>query len=314
MNETKTLTYKNYSGTVEFTDGSWHGAVMYIDDLVSYESPNEDGLQKEFEASVDVYLDTCKQVNRQPDNPFGLKERSRPACERPRPFPFKNRTPGGPEGWGKYVPPGPERDNMKMIHPLLDTPATSAEKADEMEDLEVLVNKSEIDPNFVFSSPHDWVGMLKDVKSDDVLETLPGNESDMMKALKLREMTGVGIHEAVSIIKEAGGDFDQALSKVNQSSGYKVQRKSKRIIDVQEQLDELIKSFTPEEKAQYDLACGILSDLLHEHAGVQIDELKKKGYQVVGVDLSEEGDGITALISLEAANKIADDLEKKGND
>ena len=223
---------------------------MCIDDIVSYESENENDLQKEFEASVDNYLDTCKQVNRQPDNPFGLKGRKVDEKDRAPFLPFKNRTPGGPEGFGKYIPPGPGRDNIRLIpHPLLD------EKPAEIKELHEQVDKSVIDPDFVFSSPHDWNELLK---------------------------------------------------------------KSNSIPDYEAQLAELIKSFTPEEKVQYDLACGMLADILDEETRSQVETLEKQGWNVSGIHIAENGDKLMASIalsnSISAAQKIADDIEKEGND
>ena len=46
------------------------GHVLFIDDVVTYEAGTPDQLQKEFEAAVDDYLETCTQVGKQPQRPF----------------------------------------------------------------------------------------------------------------------------------------------------------------------------------------------------------------------------------------------------
>ena len=50
--------YKGLSGTVQFeaVDGVYHGRVLGIRDIVTYEAPRKRELQKAFEHSVDYYL------------------------------------------------------------------------------------------------------------------------------------------------------------------------------------------------------------------------------------------------------------------
>jgi hypothetical protein len=116
------MIYKDYTGSVEQSEtGFLYGKICYIDDLVTYEGKTPEELNAEFQKSVDVYLETCKQAGKEPENPFGLKGRHLTEEEALRPhLPFKSFTPSA-EGWGRYIPPGPERENMKIIdHPLLD--------------------------------------------------------------------------------------------------------------------------------------------------------------------------------------------------
>lgn len=55
------LKYKDYEGTAELdmTRGVCRGKILFIADLVTYESESPAGLQKEFESAVDDYLETC---------------------------------------------------------------------------------------------------------------------------------------------------------------------------------------------------------------------------------------------------------------
>jgi len=66
------LKYKDYEGTTELdmTRGICRGKVLFIDDLVTYESAFPAELQKEFEAAVEDYLQTCVAVGKEPQRPF----------------------------------------------------------------------------------------------------------------------------------------------------------------------------------------------------------------------------------------------------
>lgn len=66
------LKYKDYEGTAELdmTRGVCRGKVLFIDDLVTYESAFPANLQKEFEAAVDDYLETCADLGKEPLRPF----------------------------------------------------------------------------------------------------------------------------------------------------------------------------------------------------------------------------------------------------
>lgn len=69
----KILSHKNYSGSIEVSleDGCLHGEILFINDLVSYESETVGGLQAAFEAAVDNYLDKCRREGLEPDKPCG---------------------------------------------------------------------------------------------------------------------------------------------------------------------------------------------------------------------------------------------------
>ncbi|XTD39774.1 type II toxin-antitoxin system HicB family antitoxin [Citrobacter murliniae] len=66
------LKYKGYFGSVEFSleDRVLHGKIQCVNDLVTYEAENLDGLQLAFEEAVDDYLDTCKALNKEPEKPM----------------------------------------------------------------------------------------------------------------------------------------------------------------------------------------------------------------------------------------------------
>lgn len=66
------LKYKDYEGTAELdmTRGVCRGKVLFIDDLVTYESASPVDLKKEFEAAVDDYLETCAMLGKEPLRPF----------------------------------------------------------------------------------------------------------------------------------------------------------------------------------------------------------------------------------------------------
>jgi predicted HicB family RNase H-like nuclease len=67
-----TLKYKDYEGTAELdmTRGVCRGKILFIDDLVTYEAVLPANLQREFEAAVDDYLETCSDLGREPQRPF----------------------------------------------------------------------------------------------------------------------------------------------------------------------------------------------------------------------------------------------------
>ncbi|WP_026596620.1 type II toxin-antitoxin system HicB family antitoxin [Methylohalobius crimeensis] len=65
------LTYKGYFGSIEpqLDDNKLYGKLLFIRDLVTYEADTLAELKKEFEASVDAYLEDCEELGREPDKP-----------------------------------------------------------------------------------------------------------------------------------------------------------------------------------------------------------------------------------------------------
>jgi predicted HicB family RNase H-like nuclease len=66
------LHYLGYTGSVAFSeeDGVFHGKVLGVGDLISYEGESVQGLTRDFRESVDEYLAFCKESGREPDAPF----------------------------------------------------------------------------------------------------------------------------------------------------------------------------------------------------------------------------------------------------
>jgi len=64
--------YKDYQGSIEFdlNSGLLHGKILFIRDDVTYEGLTLDELTKQFRLVVDDYIDTCRDLNRDPQRPF----------------------------------------------------------------------------------------------------------------------------------------------------------------------------------------------------------------------------------------------------
>ncbi len=69
------MTYKGYSAKVEFDDEAmiFHGEVIGIRDVVTFQGRSADDLKEAFYASVDDYLDFCDARSEEPDKPFSGK-------------------------------------------------------------------------------------------------------------------------------------------------------------------------------------------------------------------------------------------------
>jgi predicted HicB family RNase H-like nuclease len=66
------LHYKNYSGSLEFSekDAVFHGKVVGIKDLISFEGDNVTDLVQDFHNAVDEYLEFCAEQGKEPEKPF----------------------------------------------------------------------------------------------------------------------------------------------------------------------------------------------------------------------------------------------------
>lgn len=66
------LAYKGYEGSAELDMERQvcRGRLLFVDDLVTYEAPTPAGLRREFEAAVDDYLATCRDLGRSPKKPL----------------------------------------------------------------------------------------------------------------------------------------------------------------------------------------------------------------------------------------------------
>jgi predicted HicB family RNase H-like nuclease len=80
------LKYKDYAGSadLDMERGVLRGKILFIGDLVTYEAPTVKKLQQEFEAAVDDYVDTCKQIGKAPQKSFTgvFNVRIEPACHK----------------------------------------------------------------------------------------------------------------------------------------------------------------------------------------------------------------------------------------
>ena len=66
------LIYKGYTDHVEFDDeaGIFHGEVIDLRDVVTFQGKNMEELEQAFRNSIDDYLAFCAERNEEPDKPF----------------------------------------------------------------------------------------------------------------------------------------------------------------------------------------------------------------------------------------------------
>ena len=66
------LHYKGYAGSVEFSeeDAVFHGKIIGIKSLISYEGESVGAITEDFRNAVDEYLDFCAESGREPEKPF----------------------------------------------------------------------------------------------------------------------------------------------------------------------------------------------------------------------------------------------------
>lgn len=66
------MTYKGYIGTVRYSaeDEVFHGKIEAINDLIAYEGTSVKELKKAFHEAVDDYLETCREMGREPQKAF----------------------------------------------------------------------------------------------------------------------------------------------------------------------------------------------------------------------------------------------------
>jgi len=66
------MTYKGYLGTVRYNeeDEVFHGKIEAINDLIMFEGKSVKELKKAFHEAVDDYLETCREMGREPQKPF----------------------------------------------------------------------------------------------------------------------------------------------------------------------------------------------------------------------------------------------------
>jgi predicted HicB family RNase H-like nuclease len=66
------MIYKGYIGTVHYSeeDEVFHGKIEAINDLIMFEGTSVKALKKAFHEAVDDYLETCREMGREPHKPF----------------------------------------------------------------------------------------------------------------------------------------------------------------------------------------------------------------------------------------------------
>lgn len=66
------LEHKGYIGTVEFSadDKVFFGKIQGINDLILFEGESVSELENSFKESVDDYLETCKEIGKEPNKTF----------------------------------------------------------------------------------------------------------------------------------------------------------------------------------------------------------------------------------------------------
>ncbi len=69
------MKYKGYTGHVEYDDEAkiFHGDVLGIKDVVTFQGTTVDEIELAFKDSVDDYLAFCKERGEEPDRPFSGK-------------------------------------------------------------------------------------------------------------------------------------------------------------------------------------------------------------------------------------------------
>jgi predicted HicB family RNase H-like nuclease len=66
------LTYKGYTGHVEFDDeaGLFHGEVLDTRDVITFQGRSVEEIEAAFRESIEDYLAFCAERGEQPDKPF----------------------------------------------------------------------------------------------------------------------------------------------------------------------------------------------------------------------------------------------------
>ena len=66
------LIYKGYYGSVEFSgeDNIFHGKIIGINDRITYEGDSVHTLKKDFIAAVEEYIETCKELCKEPEKTY----------------------------------------------------------------------------------------------------------------------------------------------------------------------------------------------------------------------------------------------------
>ncbi|MDR1144684.1 MAG: type II toxin-antitoxin system HicB family antitoxin [Verrucomicrobiales bacterium] len=66
------MTYKNYNGSVSYDDAAeiFHGEVIGLNDVITFQGRSVTELKRAFRESVDDYLAFCRERKEQPEKPI----------------------------------------------------------------------------------------------------------------------------------------------------------------------------------------------------------------------------------------------------
>ena len=69
------MTYRGYTGSVEYSapDRVFHGKLIGIADIITFEGTTVDELEQDFRRAVDDYLDFCARDGLEPQKPYSGK-------------------------------------------------------------------------------------------------------------------------------------------------------------------------------------------------------------------------------------------------
>lgn len=69
------MEYKGYTARIEFDGaaGTFHGEVLDLRDVITFEGMSVEELRREFRDSVDDYLEFCESRGEEPEKPFSGK-------------------------------------------------------------------------------------------------------------------------------------------------------------------------------------------------------------------------------------------------
>ena len=69
------MEYKGYSAKIEFDEDAniFHGEVINLRDVITFEGETVDGLRQAFQESVDDYLEFCTERGEDPEKPYSGK-------------------------------------------------------------------------------------------------------------------------------------------------------------------------------------------------------------------------------------------------
>ena len=70
------LKYKWYTGHAEFDDeaGLFHGEVLDLRDMITFQGTSVEALEREFHDSVDDYVEFCEERGEEPDGWLGANK------------------------------------------------------------------------------------------------------------------------------------------------------------------------------------------------------------------------------------------------